>query len=311
VTLNALATHEQWRQAMEKVEAEKLGGMFEFVDPSTRKNSKGQYMQVLGSMKVAAGVRAEDARFETVGVFDGAGGEVGVPASRRQTLLMAASSLVIQDPWSIPFAGGLVEPQVVCKVSRKRKVEELPPVARLENSKHGLMGLTQWCALPSEEAEWMRALVERKDGSTRLVTIPSMSRVEYWCQEVTALVNAGCGVLKVYAKVCNPAVCPKHLKANKRLYQHGSNHCMMLVMEQSHAMCKQKSFRMFLRCFSLKCKDMKCSHCSGGWVEMERSDYVVLRGLDVLHAGRKGESGPQGSTGYATTRVPGGEVKMV
>jgi hypothetical protein len=123
----------------------------------------------------------------------------------------------------------------------------------------------------------MKKLVERSDGSTRLISIPSMSNPQYWCREVVTMVNAGRGRVRLYAKVMNPELCPKYLKVNKQVYQHGSNHSMVMVVEEKHPDCKATSIRMFTRCFSEKCRGVVCHHNAGGWVELSMEDYLIMR----------------------------------
>ena len=317
VTLNALGTHDQWRKALSQMESAnttkasssaddssikttiELGEMYEFVDKSTKNNSKSQYMQVRGSTKVAAGTKADGNCFKDVGVFDANGKSVSVPIERYSTLFYAATSVVIHDPWSLPFKqSSIKEPEETTTKKRKQQPSSHHYATEEEKSKKPrmtmkdeesstpmilLQPITNWDSVPQVESTWMRGLVERKDGSTRLVTIPSMVNAQYMCEAVTRALNSGKGVLKVYAKVLNPVLCPKHLKASQQVYRHGSNHCMLAVVEESHFSCKKTSFRMFMRCFSDKCKQMKCTHCSsGGWVELAMHDFLMARAI-MLH----------------------------
>jgi hypothetical protein len=113
---------------------------------------------------------------------------------------------------------------------------------------------------------------------TRLISIPSMTDPRYWCDAVVRIVNAGRGELKVYAMAQNPALCPKHLKAEHRIHRHSSNHSMLAIVEEKHPTCKNTSFRMFMRCFSDKCRALRSPHCSvGGWVELGKPDYLMAR----------------------------------
>jgi hypothetical protein len=34
---------------------------------------------------------------------------------------------------------------------------------------------------------------------------------------------------------------------------------------------------MFARCFSEKCRHMPSPYCSGGWIELNRADYLLVR----------------------------------
>ena len=277
ITLNALASHERWRQAIGALERkcrDKLGRIYDFVDKGTKNNSKSQYMQVWGSTKVAPGVKADGNCFKDVGVFDAGGVQVDVPASRYAILFYAATSVVVHDPWSLPF----IAPEPPPAPPTPKKAVGEPRRSRPQTLPSA--GLTSWSAVPERECVWIKGLVERKDGATRLVSIPSMANPQHWCDSVVRLVNAGRGVLRVYAKVLNPALCPKYLKASQRIHQHGSNHCMLAVVEETHPSCKATSFRVFMRCFSDKCRALKSPHCSAcGWVELGRPDFLVARVL--------------------------------
>ena len=310
ITLNALASHDRWRTAIGAMELkygqDTLGLMYDFVDKGTKNNSKSQYMQARGSTKVAPGIKADGNYFRDVGLFDGFGRQVEVPASRYSILFYAATSVVVHDPWSLPFvsAVGEAEAEVVKgMLERKRKLSrssssgsrKKPTTATTTPAAAGHsssvkeeeadiiqaqmpLHMTSWDALPETEASWMRGLVERKDGVTKLVTIPSMANPQYWCDTAVQLVNAGRGVVKLYAKVLNPALCPKHLKAMQKVYRHGSNHSMLVVVEESHPSCKGTSYRLFMRCFSDKCRLIKSPHCSGcGWVELCKPDFFMVR----------------------------------
>ena len=320
VTLNALANHEQWRRALRDMESKYgggLGDMYEFVDKSTKNNSKGQYMQVRGSTKVAAGTKGDGNCFKDIGIFDGRNGmPANVPRCRFSTLFGAATSMVIHDPWSLPFRRQEEE-------DSQQPQEETTPAGSSSNNKNkrkknttttttttgktnnnivsssikksktepqqvSFLKLANWDHVSSEECVWMRGLIERNDGQTKMTTIPSMADMRYMCESVSRLVNSGRGVLQVYATVLNPALCPKHLKATQKIYRHGSNNCMVAVVEESHPTCKRKSTRMFVRCFSEKCKSMVSPHCSaGGWVELGLQDYLVVRAVSSVVAEKK------------------------
>ena len=237
----------------------------------TRNNTKSQYMQVRGSTKVAPGAKADGHFFRDVGLFDGKGVQVEVPAERHSVLFYAATSVVVHDPWSLPFVNTQASATVKQPAIKKRKRD---PAPQIDSASFG--AITSWAAVPLDDSKWMRGLVERKDGTTRLVSIPSMANPQYWCETIVRLINSGRGVLRVYAKVMNPALCPKTLKAMQQVHCHKSNHSMLSVVEESHPSCKGTSFRMFMRCFSDKCRTIKSS--SGyGWVELDKSDFLMAR----------------------------------
>lgn len=287
ITLNALASHEGWRSAIlameQKYTAKQLGAMYQFVDESTKKNSKSQYMQIRGSTKVLGGVKGDGNVFREVGLFDGNGVQVEIPAGRHSILFYAASSVVIHDPWSLPFStvpAMVVAPkkQPAPQVTYHNKRKRDDGVSKKDEDLV-IQPITTWDAIPRDETVWIKGLLERKDGETRLISIPSMSVPEYWCSTVVKMVNAGRGQVRLYAKVLNPGPCPKYLKAKKQVHQHGTNHSMVMVVEEARAECKGTSFRMFERCFSEKCRSMQCPHNAGAWVELDKGDYVLFRAL--------------------------------
>jgi hypothetical protein len=298
ITLCALASHETWRKALLEVEekydvAATLGKMYAYVDKGTKNNSKSQYMQARGSTKVAAGVKADGNFFKDVGLFDGPT-PVPIPASRHSILFYAATSVVVHDPWSLPFRHLVQSPSITTTtISKKRKPSvsvqggqrsgkkapsQATPIDMAIEQGMEIVPITNWDLIPHAESAWMRLLIERSDGSTRLTSIPSMSNPQHWCWDVVTILNAGRGQVKLYAKVEFPALCPKYLKAKKQVYQHGSTNGMtLMVVEERIAECKLSSFRMFARCFSEKCRHMPSPYCSGGWIELNRADYLLVR----------------------------------
>ena len=251
ITLCALAPHERWRSVLMEMEEKfevvtKLGRMYSYVDKGTKNNSKSQYMQARGSTKVAAGVKADGNLFKDAGLFRGDGEAVAIPEDRHSILFYAVTSVVVHDPWSIPFArqptnkNDEVVGQKRKKTSQKKEVAKKPqkevvvrkPSAIDIAKEEGLQisAITDWDMIPANEAAWMRKLVERSDGTTRLISIPSMAEPQHWCSEVVGILNAGRGNVKLYCKVEYPVLCPKYLKAKKIGYQHGSTNGMMLMI---------------------------------------------------------------------------------
>ena len=236
-------------------------------------------MQVRGSTKVAPGAKADGHFFRYVGLFDGQGLRVEVAPERFSILFYAATSVVVHDPWSLPFvpcqarsnSPSQSDPPKPQQQAKKRKRE---PAPQIDSANFG--AITNWSAVLAVDAVWMRGLVERADGTTRLVSIPSMANPQYWCEAIVRLINNGRGVLRLYAKVMNPKLCPKTLKAMQKVHCHSTNHSMLAVVEESHPSCKGTSFRMFMRCFSDKCRTIKTS--SGyGWIELDKSDFLMSR----------------------------------
>jgi hypothetical protein len=218
----------------------KLGRMYGYVDKGTKNNSKSQYMQARGSTKVAAGVKGDGNLFKDAGLFRGDGEPVAIPVERHSILFYAVTSVVVHDPWSIPFARQSTKDDETILVGKKRKktsVKKEQKVVRKPSvidiaKEEGLQisAITDWDQIPATEAAWMRKLVERSDGTTRLSSIPSMAEPQHWCSEVVGILNAGRGNVKLYCKVEYPVLCPKYLKAKKIGYQHGSTNGMMLMI---------------------------------------------------------------------------------
>jgi hypothetical protein len=120
ITLHALASHEMWRYCIGKLDAKFANfvrnknvppewAMYKYVDEATKRNSKGQYMQILQSTKVKPGCAQDGHFFRLDGIFDCKGLPLVSPLQKNlppwmMMMAYAATSMVIHDPWSIPFS---------------------------------------------------------------------------------------------------------------------------------------------------------------------------------------------------------------
>jgi hypothetical protein len=223
-------------------------------------------------------------------------------------IFYAATSMVIHDPWSIPFK--MSEPPALLLTAKKRKAAKIEgdgadtasACSRLNttNSKHHYSkineggcdqrfgNLASWDRLPSEPKKWMKSFI---DGSfsADLRYIPAMSKPQNWCDDVMRLVNTGRGKLLVYAYVDNPAVCPRFLKIKGAIHTHANKHCVLMCVEETHPSCSRKNYRMFVRCFSPKCNELKSPQHKPGWIEVIYDDYLKL--LSLSSSSRATKSG--------------------
>jgi hypothetical protein len=110
ITLCALARLADWREAVHAIteagfDVDRPGwDMLRFLDPAIARNSCGQYMQVLGSTKVSPGKPADGNCFVSEGLWASATESIPIAEEVRLPLFYAATSLVMHDPWSVPFA---------------------------------------------------------------------------------------------------------------------------------------------------------------------------------------------------------------
>ena len=302
VTLCALADHERWRRALEAVErAETLTGqrwgMLRFVDGAIRRNTKSQYMQVWGSTKVAAGEPCNARCFRCEGVwatatepllFFGASGASGADDegaensnNREQVIFAAATSLMLHDPWSLPFVGltalSEIDPdELVLKAEpppprgKKRGASQIAAFGDGEaegsdnttTKRRTGLGSEVWSALPPEAA-WMRRVI--CDGRTRLETAFSDNPAyqPYPVRDPRA-------VVWLHAHVRHPACCARRLVAEGVAYQHSSNTALLYCFADAHGQP-----RMLVRCFASSCRATPTHvriNPASCWVEVVESD---------------------------------------
>ena len=340
ITLHALASHDVWRYHMFELDemfatmkkAKKTPpewAMFKYVDGTTKRNSKSQYMQILGSTKVKPGCEHDGRFFKREGIFDCDGQVMADYDHVSDEIFYAATSMVIHDPWSIPFkttsseaSPPLSSASLLLMGGKKRKTAKTDSEGIIaegvvvhshskrttnhaKNNESGGGGdsnqkfgnLASWDMLPPEPKKWMKAFI---DGSfsADLRYIPAMSKPQNWCDDVMRLVNTGRGKLLVYAYVDNPAVCPRFLKIKGAIHTHANRHCVIMCVEETHPSCTCKNYRMFVRCFSPKCSELKSPQHRAGWIEVIHDDYLKL--LSLL-------SPRTGSSPKTTTMIKDGE----
>jgi hypothetical protein len=268
VTLCAYACHERWREALRCLTFDAaLHPLAPFVDAATLNNSKSQYMQVWGSTKVAPGIAApaESDAF----VYEGVWASATQPVATESALLFAAAtSLVLHDPWSVPFvgvgctldltAGVVLDDTFVVVTVESKKAPSRPKRPRDTSSGHR----GDW---PDADAPWMRALLA--DADTRLSYIPSMDRQS----------NRPCAIerdadIDLHAYVYNMALCPHMLLLDGIRYQHPSNKSVVLA---------SRSRRLFVRCFSERCKRPNQPRHprvdERGWIELFEVDLAFAQ----------------------------------
>jgi len=280
ITLHALTYHDLWRDCMFKLDdfvaqASKKSPkwiMYKYVDGSTKRNSKSQYMQIIGSTKVKPGCEHDGNFFKREGLFHGNGTPMYSADALSDDYFYAATSMVIHDPWSMPFK---CQKDSLVAASKKRKLKVMK---RAESLQDDCGGLASWNNVPVEQQKWMRHFI---DGSSAadLRSIPTMTQAKNWCDDVMRLVNTGRGTLLLYAYINNAAVCPRFLKIQKCIHSHQHNNCMLMCVKETHPSCTVVNYRMFMRCFSLTCKALKSPQYAPGWIEVVYDDYLKFKEL--------------------------------
>lgn len=257
ITLCALASFPVWRRAMASVVLQGFP-MQAFVDEKILKNSKSQYMQILGSTKVVMGQPGNGVCFQKVGLFDGNGQEILIDS---EPLFFAASSIMLHDPWSLPF----FDDQHCCDNFVLMPHPPPPPKKkkRIMADDNGCLSQKKpkkGSIAPSKPPQpWMRHFLESKDGLAHFSTIPSMADPKHWCPLVSK------ATLKFYGCVVDAPLCVRTLASEQRVYRHGTDRNAMVTCTET---------RMFMRCFSAKCKGLVCrrSPAGGGWIELFETD---------------------------------------
>ena len=245
-----------------------------------------------------------------------------IDQSKRLLYFVTASSM-LHDPWSIPFSshGKDNEDDVASEPKRKKRKAttnsvvvvmqpNAPPPAKMKmNLKKDLMELVQQSTASAEDEEasslldalviarltnwdqlpeqWMRTFMEARDGTTYLSWIPSMNEAKYWCETVVRLVNAGRAEVILYAYVNRASMCARTLLSEGRVYRHANNSNAMVMSIQMlgpAGSSRKDKCRMFMRCFSSKCRGLpphqRCD--PKGWVEILPSDLESAAVLAVV-----------------------------
>jgi hypothetical protein len=319
VTLCALADHERWREAMRTITAradpshDDAWDLQRFVDPAIVRNSKSQYMQTLASTKVSPGKPCDCNCFVWQGLWASATEAIPVPEDSIE-LQYAATSVVMHDPWSMPFVK-LMDPDasyvdLIEKVVKAHTDDDEDTPSRDTGKKRQSPGssivegvgkrtasahaqarqqqqeprdgqLTSWDTLPPE-GQWMRQFVEADGAWRRLTFIPSMANEDYWPQAARDILmqsasSSSLGAILVHAHIDPSPLCPKQLLVNGRMYCHSNDKGLIFCIRDGRS-----KLRLFMRCFSEKCRDHLLSahheRClPGGWVEIIEDDLTVVR----------------------------------
>jgi len=265
---------------------------------------------------VYAGKESDGNCFKFEGVFTPQMSRVAVPATSIGWVF-AVTSLVVHDPWSLPFVSVSSRQSDGCLIQNHYIPELLKraaaPAATVGNATahydevvlkeaYGQQQAREkdWVAkkiggascswgLLTASQKWMMHFVMGADGGTLLKKIPSMAKRENWCDSVIRMLNPerGCHIL-VYAHVERCAFCPVIFLASGEMHRHHSNNAMLFCVEDTElGVC-----RMFMRCFSQKCKAIHSqTWCGGkgsdgrlickrvkanGWVEIKEEDWVAV-----------------------------------
>ena len=277
VTLCAFASYPQWTRALRTVlefdvqPESQTWAMARFIDEKVLANTRSQYMQIMGSTKVVAGVPGTGLCFRDEGLYYATMRPVPMPKAHRASLMAAATSCMLHDPWSQPFVGLAresqldAEEQVLKRIvdetfpSKNRTKRTAPPCDDAHDALRRRAKTEGLDRLPA----WMRGLVH-VPGQTTLGHIPSMDNPEH---RPRSLPKAHTVLL--YAHVRGAACCPNALVNEGRLHRHTSDNAMLYACEAPHP-------RMLMRCFSTR--------CARGWVELSEAHLDQLKRLTEASA---------------------------
>jgi hypothetical protein len=279
ITLCAFAGYTQWANALRTVLEHDVRpdkqewAMARFIDEKVIANTRSQYMQIMGSTKVVAGVPGTGRCFSDEGLYQSTMHPIPIPAAQRAALMAAATSCMLHDPWSLPFVGLAnasridAEEKVLKRISvlvapsssssAPPKKQQAPAAKKnQEEEEDAAASSSSLEALPA----WMRGLVAHPSGQTILGRIPSMNDTAN--RPLSRLPPKHTVLL--YAHVRGAACCPHALVSEGRLHRHRSDNAMLYC-------CSAPQPRMLMRCFS--------THCAKGWVELREAHWTRLEAL--------------------------------
>ena len=273
ITLCAFASYAQWTHALRTVlehdvrPDEQAWAMARFIDDKVLANTRSQYMQIMGSTKVVAGVPPAGRCFRDEGLYQSTMAPIPIPPAQRAALMAAATSCMLHDPWSQPFVGLARASYLDAEEQALKRRRHAPPTptttphkkqrrTQTPNPKKAEEGLD---ALPP----WMRGLVRHPSGGTTLGRIPSMDDPSQKHLRPLQRLPPEHTVL-LYAHVRGAACCPHALVSEQRLHRHRSDNAMLYCCAAPHP-------RMLMRCFS--------THCARGWVELHEAHWARLEAL--------------------------------
>jgi hypothetical protein len=279
VTLCAFASYAQWTHALRAVLEHDVRpdtqtwAMARFIDDKVLANTRSQYMQIMGSTKVAAGVQGTGRCFRDEGLYQSTMRPIHLPPAQRASLMAAATSCMLHDPWSQPFVGLASASRLDTEEQALKRVilSARDPATTKEEKEGPKRKKTRVATAAAADSEttplsmdalpaWMRALVAHPSGETTLRRIPSMDDKAH--RPLSRLPPEHTVLL--YAHVSNAACCPHALVSEGRLHRHRSDNAMLYCCAAPHP-------RMLMRCFS--------SHCARGWVELRETHRAQLEAL--------------------------------
>lgn len=250
IVLLAMAPHEQWRSAMSAMEhsrgstlaplCKEEGDKWQMAilsDPAVLRNSKGQYMQTLHSLKVQAGKPLDESRFVFCGLYQGA---TEIPLLHGQEFCV--TSMALPDPYSIAAAARAAPPQ-------KGKKPRISYPAKKGYS---------WECVP----DFAREVLENK-GVSYLLPI---QQVHVPPQKVLDLVELEGGEITCAAEVVSPRLCARELHFRHRVHAHSGNNALVMCVKVA------ATTRVFVRCFSQKCKALGVE----AWIEVDKRHRLLL-----------------------------------
>jgi hypothetical protein len=275
VTLCAWAGYARWRNALRHVLqtlAHEEWPLLRFVDPAVLANSRSQYIQIVGSTKVNADAPGDGRCFRDEGLWASATTRIQVPDT---TLFLAASSLMLHDPWSVPFCAlrgrSTLDPE---EHVLKEHAEASPPTKRssapirIDPPTKCLRPadpivqrlLLTWDALPTH-CDWMRRFVV--DDDTRLHWIPSNADP---VNRPFAARDARQVLLHAQVRRC--ARCPHAWVQLGKHMRHSNTTMLYCFIDARHVP------RMLMRCFSTSCGDAgQTNPPKKDWIEIKEEHW--------------------------------------
>jgi len=277
ITLNALTFYENWRHCIKILDEElvfkdpMMQEIFQFIDKSTKNNSKSQYMQVLNSCKLNP--CSTPVCFTFFGIFNGKGEEVHLQGDKDSLRMLqyAASSMMIHDPFCSVFKRVFKGPEKV-KNGKKGVCQEKEKDKSMSNPSKSTHELCSWKLLREEE-KWMKDLIYSDESD--LCFMPSMKKPSNFCDSVVRLLSTGQCEVIVHAMVRKCKICVRNFKVFNKWHVHSQNDkCIVMCIRQWSHEIAGEDYRMFVYCLSSKCKTIE-----KGWVEMKKHDYDKMQSM--------------------------------
>lgn len=257
-------------------------------------NSKGQYLQTLHSEKVEPGKAATGRRFKFEGVYRHDGmllpGILSPESSEWNLMAYAATSLAMQDPWSVvarkmETTGVTEEEEPAMRKKTKRNASTEEGAQKKSRKPERDEDLNRWELLPKEDAAWMRGLLD-VPGASFLTILPCIKDEKIMPMEVVNIVNGGRGKILFYANVVHVVLCPRYLVNGNAIHKHHNDSAVAIcVSERIMTPTKTEGVRhrLFVRCFSEKClhfcRTSKAMKFPSKWEEYTQSHFIRYKRL--------------------------------